>query len=324
MRVVRVLAPGRTAPEKLPGHEDALLAYHADEASLLSAFAADLASSDPDVITGWNVLDFDIPRLAERFATFRLPFAIGRSLENARFFPGEGHRSAAVIVPGRQVGDGLRAVRASPARYEDYTLQTVANAVLGEGNAVAESGEAKIAALDLVHAENPAAFGTYCLEDSCLVLRILDRTGLFRLTVERAALTGVSLDKAWTSVASFERAYAAELRSLSVAPPPRPTEAELRQASGAAGGTVLEAVTGLFSNVAVFDFRSLYPSIICSFNVDPWAHARARSGEGPTLSAPNGAVFVLERGPLPAIIDTYFAERSRALASGDQVAAFVY
>ena len=323
-RIVRVLVPGRSATERLPGEEQGRLVFHAEESSLLSSFAEDLVAADPDAITGWNVLDFDIPHLAERFASARVPFAIGRSLENARFLPGEGRRSAAAIVPGRQVIDALRAVRSGPVRYEDYTLQTVASAVLAEGKTVGESGEEKIAALDRLYAEDPASFGLYCLTDSRLVLRILEKTGLFRLAVERAALTGVSLDKAWTSVASFERAYAAELRSLSVAPPPRPTAAEARAVSGAAGGTVLDAVTGLFDNVAVFDFRSLYPSIMRSFNVDPLAHARALSGEGPTLVAPNGAAFVRERGPLPALIDSYFAERSRALASGDEVAAFVY
>ncbi|HCM27602.1 MAG TPA: DNA polymerase II [Treponema sp.] len=319
-RNVRVLAPGR------PLVEDAgsPVVYHDDEASLLAAFASDLRTADPDAITGWNVLDFDIPHLAERFAALRVPFAIGRSLENARFLPGEGRRSAAAIVPGRQVIDALRAVRAGPVRYEDFTLQTVANAVLGEGKIVKETGEEKIAALDRLYAEDPASFGAYCLADSELVLRILDRTGLFRLAVERAALTGVSLDKAWTSVASFERAYAAELRALGVAPPPRPTAAEARAVSGAAGGTVLDAVTGLFANVAVFDFRSLYPSIIRTFNVDPWTRARAAAGEGPVLAAPNGALFVRDRGPLPRLIDSYFAERTRALESGDEVAAFVF
>ena len=36
-----------------------------------------------------------------------------------------------------------------------------------------------------------------------------------------------------------------------------------------AGGAVLDSVPGLFTNILVFDFKSLYPSIIRTFNIDP-------------------------------------------------------
>ena len=60
------------------------------------------------------------------------------------------------------------------------------------------------------------------------------------------------------------------------------------------GGHVLEPVTGLHRNVFVFDFRSLYPSVIRTFQVDPLGLRRggapdggARDG-GDAIVAPNG------------------------------------
>jgi DNA polymerase-2 len=316
-------AASRTATQEkamlLPAYPGVQLFIHHDEATMLQAFADDLRRFDPDALTGWNVLDFDLPRLAERFAVLRLPLAIGRSLENARFMPGEGRRSAAAFIPGRQVIDALRAVRAGPEKYADYTLETVAQAVLGEGKSVAGQGADKLAALERLRAAHPVQFAAYCYRDALLVNRILERTGLFHLATERAALTGVSLDKAWTSVASFERIYAMELRDRSLA---QPLPAGNRRLSGAPGGTVLEPLTGLFSNVAVFDFRSLYPSIIRTFNIDPLAHARA--GHDNEIIAPNGAAFSRVPGILPALIDTYFASRKVALDDGDVTAAYVY
>ena len=38
------------------------------------------------------------------------------------------------------------------------------------------------------------------------------------------------------------------------------------------GGHVLEPVTGLHANVWVFDFKSLYPSLIRTFNIDPLSY----------------------------------------------------
>ncbi len=313
----------RTIPadEPTPGEPDCR--FFSTEKALLEYFAPLFRKLDPDVVTGWNILDFDFPRLAERFAVCGLPFLIGRSREAARYLPGQGRGSATVLVPGRQVVDALRAVRSGPQRYPDYALETVAQAVLGEGKAVSARGVEKLAQLDRLYHEDPAAFGRYCYRDAVLVLRILEKTGLFRLTVERAALTGVSLDKAWTSVVSFERVYALELQSRGIAPPPQTPG---RRVSGAAGGAVLDAVAGLFENVAVFDFRSLYPTIIRTFNVDPLSYARCggTSASSVPIVAPNGAAFSRETGILPGLIDGYFAARSAALEAGDQVAAYVY
>jgi DNA polymerase-2 len=313
--------------------------FHPDEKSLLAAFIDDIRRADPDVLTGWNILDFDLARLSERCDRLGLPFVLGRSEEAAKYFAGEaagrGRRSAAALIPGRQALDALRVVRSGswgraggPGQGgSGYSLEAVSQAVLGEGKTVHSSGEEKIAELDRLYAADPRRFGEYCYRDAELVLRILGKTGLFRLTRERAALTGVSLDKAWTSVVSFERIYGMELLRRGIAPPP---PAGTVPVSGAAGGTVLEPRPGLFHNVAVFDFRSLYPTIIRTFNIDPLSHARAAaspgepgSAQGP-IQAPNGAAFSRQPGALPALIAEYFAARRQALDRGDETAAHVY
>jgi DNA polymerase-2 len=291
------------------------------EAGLLLALAQRIRARDPDVITGWNVIDFDLRVLARRFAACGVPFDVGRTAEGASLVEREGRR-ATFQVPGRVVLDAMRLVRASGERFEDLSLEVVARAVLGEGKSVSARGLSKLDELDRLHRDEPVAFCAYCLRDSELVLRILAKTGLDVLTAKRSALTGVSLELAWTSIPAFERIYAAELRSRRVLPPPR---AE-RRVSGAAGGTVLEALPGFFPNVLVFDFRSLYPSIIRTFNVDPLAHARAeqRAPRADDLVAPNGARFERTAGILPAIITRYAEEREAALAAGDETAAYVY
>jgi DNA polymerase-2 len=138
--------------------------------------------------------------------------------------------------------------------------------------------------------------------------------------MKRSALTGTSLDMAWTSIPVFERVYGAELRRRKIVPPAR-TE---RTVSGAAGGTILDPVAGIFDNVLVFDFRSLYPSIMRSFNIDPLARARALSSpRRDDIVAPNGARFSREEGIMPSLIRRYAAERERFLDSGDDSGAYV-
>ena len=288
------------------------------ERELLATFCARVRARDPDVITGWNVLEFDLAVLAQRCAAHRLPFDIGRVPGNAEVVTRKSGRMA-IDIAGRAVVDAMRTVRASGERLIDQSLDGAAHALLGEGKTVALRGEAKLDELDRLRRDDPAAFCAYCLRDSELVLEILRTTGLDALTVRRAALTGVSLDLAWTSIPAFERVYGAALRARNIVAPPRSDHA----VDGAAGGTVLEAEAGLFANVLVFDFRSLYPSLMRTFHIDPLAHVRAR-GAADDIVAPNGARF--ERGDaiLPAILTAYAREREAALAAGDATAAYVY
>jgi DNA polymerase-2 len=346
---VRVVRPVKGAVQSAAqiaaqsGQPDGLINFHSSEKSMLSAFIRDIQAADPDILTGWNFLDFDFPVLAKRCETLGLSFTLGRSGEPAKFFDGDNaltvasreeaggfyrlpswRTSSAALVPGRQVIDALRIVR-SGSRGEgasaEFTLEAVSQRVLGEGKLVASSGTDKIEELDRLYMDDPAAFAAYCYQDAALVLRILQKTGLFTLTMERAALTGVSLDKAWTSVVSFERIYGMELYRRGIAPDCFRNP----DVSGAAGGTVLDPDPGFFRNVAVFDFRSLYPTVIRTFNVDPLAYARARTDSpDEIITAPNGAAFSRTPGVLPALISGYFAARRKALDAGDDTAAHVY
>jgi DNA polymerase-2 len=290
----------------------------ADERSLLESVSSRVRVLDPDVLTGWNVLDFDLAHLAGRYERTGAGFAWGRTDEPVRVMVKTGGRTSA-FVPGRQAVDAMRVARMSGTRFEDQSLETVASSVLGTGKSVSLQGEAKLAELDRLYAEEPRAFCDYCRRDAELVLAVLAKTGLDELTVRRAALTGVPLDLAWTSIPAFERIYGLELAARNIAPPPRTRE----PVSGAAGGMVLEPRAGLFDGVQVFDFRSLYPSLMRTFSIDPLAHARA-DGRTDVLRAPNGTAFLRGGGILPPLIDGYFAARVEAQKAGDETASYVY
>jgi DNA polymerase II len=321
-----------------------LITCVADERALLVALRERILRLDPDVITGWNVVDFDIRMLALRFRAHDLVLDIGRSDEPAVYLErtkaAEGRSLAGrVLMRGRQVWDAVRIVRASGERYEDYTLETVAQAVLGEGKSLAPAaGERRIDALERLAREDPRAFCLYCLRDAELVVRILERTGLDDLTLLRCELTGAPLDRAWTSITTFEHLYIEALHGRGRVAPSRGVDP--LPMGGAPGGAILQPVPGLHRDVLVVDFRSLYPSIIRTFNVDPlsYAEASARAGARPVagdappgaaratglICAPNDACFAREPGILPELLDRFFERRAAARARGDEIASYVY
>lgn len=311
-----------------------------DEKALLLAFRDRVAAFDPDVLTGWNVVDFDFQVLSERFRRYGISFSLGRSRETAVYLPQSEGRGSRVIVPGRQVWDGVRIVRASPETFEDYSLETVAVAILGYGKRIEqEEGEDRIRAIERLYREEPKELCAYCLQDARLVHRIFAQTGLFELTLRRCVLIGVAPDLAWTSIAAFEHLYIEALHQRGMVAPtygvdPLPME-------GAPGGIILTPHPGVFDDVLVFDFQSLYPSIIRTFNIDPASYLPDRregteeelqeqngveeGADGqPPIRAPNGALFRREPGILPELLDRFFERRGEAQEKGDAVASFVY
>lgn len=296
------------------------------EAVLLKKLMAAVHSRDPDIITGWNVANFDFAVLEQRCQANNLRFDLGRTRQEATRVRNTPSGLSRVYIPGRQVVDAMRIVRGSGRSFSDMRLETVAREMLGHGKTVSSSGEDKLAELEDLRRYRPVQFCLYCLQDSRLVLDILSESGLDELTLARAGLTGVNLDMAWTSIPLFERIYSLELIRRRVLPL---RAASGEDVSGAAGGTVLDPVPGLFRNVLVFDFRSLYPSIMLTFNIDPLAHQQARLSDqsdqvDQCITAPNGARFSRQPGILPQLLDGYFASRRTAIEAGDETAAYVY
>jgi len=301
-----------------------------DERSLLEGFCERIVFWDPDIITGWNVIDFDLKIIAAKLEFYKIPFLIGRSETPAVFFPGERGRSNTVIIPGRQVLDAVRVVRASPERFSDYRLQTVASSVLGRGKDIELLvNEHRRDAVERLYHQDPPALCRYCLEDARLVLDILKTTGLLDLTIMRCLLIGISMDRAWTSIHSFEYLYIETMHRRGIVAPT--TGVDPFPGATAPGGAILESKAGLYDNVWVFDFRSLYPSIIRTFNIDPLsfvpqsvAQEMAPEERERLLRAPNGAFFRRSDAILPELLERFFQSRDEARKAGDQVATYVY
>ncbi len=311
---------------------------HRTEAELLAGVVRRIAEIDPDIITGWNVIDFDFGVIARRLAHHGIRFAIARSNEAAQFLPstqddGGRRQNAAVSCPGRQVIDGLRLVRYGPQRFDDRKLGSVAQAVLGETKTVeAETSAEKIATLLALYRDDPVAFCDYCRTDAELVLRILDATGLLELTLKRCRLIGIGLNRAWTSIPAFEFLYLEWMHDRRLVAPSLGVD---RLAQGEApGGAIIKPQPGLFSNVLIFDFKSLYPSIMRTFGIDPVGYIDTEEGypEGAnppppdpkSITAPNGARFSREESILPHLLDRFWENRDDAKRRGDEVASYVY
>ncbi|MAE65639.1 MAG: DNA polymerase II [Phycisphaeraceae bacterium] len=308
-----------------PGDDDPDCATcHPDETALLDAVADRIRRIDPDVITGWNVIDFDLRVLQERAEAIGSPMKLGRAGDTSWYRQGDAWGGSRVTIRGRQVVDAMRLVRVIPRRFEDYRLGTVARDILGRDKTLESDEDTSMPEVIMrAYREDRPAFCAYCLEDSRLVRDILEATGLVAMTLRRSMLTGLALENAWGSIAAFDFLYLDRLHRQRIVAPT--LGVDRKDAGGAPGGLVMPARAGLHPHVFVFDFMSLYPSIISTFNIDPLAHVRAESlPSSDVITAPNGATFAREQGILPAMLEEFFAQRSTAKGAGDELASFTY
>ncbi|HET6451704.1 MAG TPA: DNA polymerase domain-containing protein, partial [Spirochaetia bacterium] len=307
------------------------------ERALLAGLRERLIELDPDIITGWNVIDFDFRVLARRFSALGVPFDIGRAESPATFLDREDTdgvtrwRRNKAIVPGRQVLDGLWLVRTAGMGLEDYRLETVAQTVLGRGKRIEElPGESRTEAIERLYRRETQKLCDYCAEDTRLALDILLKEGLLDIAVRKSQLIGISLEQTSVSVAAFEFLYTEHLHQRAMVAPTLGIDQDTLER--APGGGIITPRAGLFRNVLTFDFKSLYPSLMRTFNIDPLTRLRAGaagaagtdSGSTAPVRAPNGASFGREPGILPGILDRFFESREAARQRGDTRATYAY
>lgn len=287
------------------------LTYVKGERELLEAFIAHIRDVDPDVLTGWNVVDFDLTTLERKCHESNIAFVIGRDTERAKVLqPRNAQQPAIARVPGRVVLDGIATLRAATFSFESFRLQDVAEALLARGKKIDHSAN-PVEEIRRLFAEDKAALAAYNLEDSRLVLDIFETADLLGFAQQRQALTGLPMGRQGGSVAAFDNLYLPRLhRHGHVAP----DVGDSREVVTSPGGYVLDSVPGLYQNVLVLDFKSLYPSIIRTFAIDPMGLAFPGAFPVPGFQ---GGSFARERHLLPEIIASLWTARDEAKSRND-------
>ena len=296
------------------GRDRGAMTFVADEKALLESLLAAVREIDPDVLCGWNVVEFDLAVLEARCRAHRIAFALGRGGESARVLPGATPQQVSIArVPGRVVLDGIATLKSATFTFERFTLDRVSRELLGRGKKIAP-GKDPLAEIRRMHAEDADALAAYNLEDCRLVLDIFAKVDLLGFAMERSRLTGLPMDRQGGSVAAFDHLYLPRLhrRGFVAHDVGAGAAGGGSDATSSPGGHVLESVPGLFRDVLSFDFRSLYPSIIRTFQIDPLG--LFQPGDDP-VPGEDGARFARDGAILPALIETLHDARSQAMAA---------
>ena len=313
--IVYMVGPTQDSIVKTDDGGDLELYQRSSEREVISAFVKKISELDPDVIMGWNIVNFDLRCLQDFCDRLKMPLLLGRNSEaiswrktrdsNDRYY---------ALLPGRAVLDGIELMRSATYQFENFSLEYVSRQLLNRGKLVADVDQRGAEITDLFGTNKPA-LARYNLGDSRLVWDIFQKEALISFAMERSLLTGLELDRYGGSVAAFDFLYLPRLHRKGFV---APFVDQSTVSNVSPGGYVMGSVPGIHQNVIVLDFKSLYPSIIRTFHVDPLALAVAASEENP-IEGYDGGKFSREEFILPELISTLWSARDNAKASENAV-----
>ncbi|KAF1054266.1 MAG: DNA polymerase II [Stenotrophomonas maltophilia] len=298
------------------GELDFQLTWCASRAELLHALNAWLAAHDPDAIIGWNLVQFDLRVLREHAQRLNVPLRLGRDGEEMTWREhgaGNGHFFAGAA--GRLIIDGIEALRSATWSFPSFSLESVAQQLLGEGKAI-DNPYQRLDEIERRFAEDKPALAHYNLKDCELVTRIFAKTQLLDFLLERASVTGLPADRSGGSVAAFTHLYLPAMHRLGFVAP----NLGEKRPEASPGGFVMDSRPGLYESVLVLDYKSLYPSIIRTFLIDPVGLVEGLRQPDDTQSVEGfrEARFSRATHALPAIVQRVWEARDAAKREGNQ------
>nr|WP_321460009.1 DNA polymerase II [uncultured Vibrio sp.] len=308
----RVIMIGEPEPADTP------IQWVQDEKALLDALIVWFKQFDPDVIVGWNVIDFDFRLLHKRAEWNKMKLKIGRADQASFFRSSSQSQQGFISIPGRVVMDGIDTLKTATYHFRSWSLESVSQELLGEGKEIHNVHD-RMDEINRMYRSDKPSLAKYNLQDCVLVNKIFAHTHLLAFAIERSRLTGVELDRVGGSVAAFTNLYLPQIhRAGYVAPNLHP-----ENWIASPGGYVMDSIPNLYDSVLVLDFKSLYPSIIRSFLIDPMGLVEGLQleiGKQDNQAVPGfrGGQFHRTKHFLPEMIEKLWAARDVAKKNNEQ------
>lgn len=293
---------------------DFALDYCASREELMQCLEDWMAQHDPDAIIGWNLIQFDLRVLQKHAEQFKRPLRLGRGGAALEWRTHANQKHYFAEAAGRLLIDGIEALRSATWSFPSFSLESVAQSLLGEGKAI-DTPYQRMDEINRMFAEDKPALARYNLKDCELVTRIFAHTRLIDFLLERASVTGLDADRSGGSVAAFTHLYLPPMHRLGFVAPN--LGEKMPQASP--GGFVMDSRPGLYESVLVLDYKSLYPSIIRSFLIDPVGliEGLAQPDDVHSVEGFRGARFSRSQHCLPTIVERVWRGREQAKREGN-------
>lgn len=274
------------------------------EKDIITQFSELIKKEDPDVLTGYNIDNYDIKKIKERAEVNKITDAMpwGRDGGQIKSVSDRFWR-----IKGRLVIDAWWAAKRE-LRPKQETLNAVSMQLLGEGKMDVNPAE-----MDAEWRDNREKVLEYCTKDAELALRILDKIDSLRKGMDLAAVSKLPVEDVLSSGSSqlVDSLLIRAADSHKVAVPTMGGRGA--KDDQIEGGYVHTMNAGLYHWVVVLDFKSMYPSLIISKNI-----CFTTLSEDGEIISPSGARFMSKdrrEGLLPTILSNLMEYRDSIKSS---------
>ena len=275
--------------EKVVGYDVIVYSYET-EAEMLIGFVNLIREENPNIITGYNILGFDIPYMMARAKS---PACCMREFSTQGFHKYAQAKEKTIRwsssayknqdfefldAEGRVYVDLLPLVRRD-FKFNNYKLKTISTYFLGQTkdplsvkgifkcyrigikkNRKGEYGKKARRAMAVV--------GKYCVQDSALVVRLMDKLKTWVGLTEMAKTCNVPIFTLYTQgqqIKVFSQLYQYCMYQNIVV---EKDAYKVTDNERYVGAKVFLPVPGKYKMVVPFDFASLYPTTIIAYNID--------------------------------------------------------
>ncbi|OIO21401.1 hypothetical protein AUJ17_03125 [Candidatus Micrarchaeota archaeon CG1_02_47_40] len=286
-----------------------------DEERMISEFCNVLKKEDVEFLVGYNSSVFDLPYLGERASALGVRLELGR--DGSSFSVRKFAQKTIAKIRGRVHVDAYPIIRfmglIGSLKISRYTLENAYIEITGKKSET----KGKVQRLEIHKMwddeKQLPLLAEYSRNDARETLEIAQR--VLPMQIEMSKLVGLSLADVSTSTAGQLVESLLMFRSCrqGIIIPNKPHEGQVkeRELNPIQGAFVKLPKPGIYDNMVVFDFRGLYPSIICSHNIDPYTLLPKGAGESDAYTSPLGHRFAKSpQGIIPKVLEEVVHLRS--------------
>ena len=276
-------------PDQEVTGEDVIIQRFETESALLEGFVELIRTENPNIISGYNILGFDIPYMIERskynmcICSFDLQgfhkFAHAKEKTIKWSSSAYGTQEFQFLdAEGRLYIDLLPLVKRD-FKMDNYKLKTISTYFLGATkDPLSVKGIFKCYRIGIKKNENeeysPKArramgvVGKYCVQDSVLVVKLMNKLQTWVGLCEMAKTCNVGIFTLYTAgqqIKVYSQVYQyCMYNNITVEQDAYITGEDERYV----GAHVFDPIPGVYDRVLPFDFASLYPTTIIAYNID--------------------------------------------------------
>lgn len=286
------------------------------EKGMLEAFNEEIKKFGPEIITGYNSTNFDLPYLEERAKQAKTSLHFGR--DGSSFEINKRGIREVGKIQGRIYIDLFPLLRflsfIGAVKLTRFTLESAYQNVVGKQSKWKEDMD-RLEIYKMWDDEKQLPkLAQYSRLDAQATWELAKK--VLPLELEMAKVTKVPpsdvVGATSSQLVESLLLYEASERGAIVPNKPDDATAQARMKNPIEGAFVKTPNPGIYENIMVFDFRGLYPSIIISHNIDPYTLNPEGVAHEDCYVSPTGARFAKHpKGLIPDVLEKVITTRGK-------------